>query len=78
MPAVAVVTLVLAGVIIAAAALGLLRVIGHLVAHRGGHALHTAFAAQVLEESDAWTLVEAPMRPQHADVPAAVAVKEPA
>jgi len=31
--------------------------IGHLVAHRGGHALHTAFAAQVLEERDAWTLV---------------------
>ena len=25
-------------------------IIGHLVAHRGGHALHTAFAAQVLEE----------------------------
>ena len=33
-------------------------VIGHLVAHRGGHALHTAFAAQVLAEADAWTLVE--------------------
>jgi UDP-3-O-[3-hydroxymyristoyl] N-acetylglucosamine deacetylase len=32
--------------------------IGHLVAHRGGHALHTEFAAQVLQESDAWTLVE--------------------
>jgi len=32
--------------------------IGHLVAHRGGHALHTAFAAQVLEESEAWMLVE--------------------
>jgi UDP-3-O-[3-hydroxymyristoyl] N-acetylglucosamine deacetylase len=32
--------------------------IGHLVAHRGGHALHTAFAAKVLEESDAWMLVE--------------------
>jgi UDP-3-O-[3-hydroxymyristoyl] N-acetylglucosamine deacetylase len=32
--------------------------IGHLVAHRGGHALHTAFAAQVLAESDAWTLVD--------------------
>jgi UDP-3-O-acyl-N-acetylglucosamine deacetylase len=32
--------------------------IGHLVAHRGGHALHTAFAATVLEESDAWTLVD--------------------
>jgi len=32
--------------------------IGHLVAHRGGHALHTAFAAKILEERDAWTLVE--------------------
>ena len=32
--------------------------IGHLVAHRGGHALHTAFAARILEETDAWTLVE--------------------
>src|SRR5512134_2191836 len=35
-------------------------IVGHLVAHRGGHALHTAFAAQVLEERDAWTLVESP------------------
>ena len=34
-------------------------VIGHLVAHRGGHALHTAFAAKVLEEVDAWRIVEA-------------------
>ena len=34
--------------------------IGHLVAHRGGHGLHTAFAAQVLADQDAWTLVEAP------------------
>lgn len=51
-------------------------VIGHLVAHRGGHALHTAFAAQVLEESDAWTLVDAPEQPQRADVAAAIAVKE--
>jgi UDP-3-O-[3-hydroxymyristoyl] N-acetylglucosamine deacetylase len=33
-------------------------VIGHLVAHRGGHALHTAFAARILEEQDAWRLVE--------------------
>jgi UDP-3-O-[3-hydroxymyristoyl] N-acetylglucosamine deacetylase len=33
-------------------------VIGHLVAHRGGHALHTAFAARILEEADAWRLVE--------------------
>jgi UDP-3-O-[3-hydroxymyristoyl] N-acetylglucosamine deacetylase len=37
--------------------------IGHLVAHRGGHALHTAFAAQVLEERDAWELVESPIEP---------------
>jgi UDP-3-O-[3-hydroxymyristoyl] N-acetylglucosamine deacetylase len=34
-------------------------VVGHLVAHRGGHALHTAFAARILEESDAWRLVDA-------------------
>ena len=33
-------------------------VIGHVVAHRGGHALHTAFAARMLEEADAWRLVE--------------------
>jgi UDP-3-O-[3-hydroxymyristoyl] N-acetylglucosamine deacetylase len=33
-------------------------VIGHLVAHRGGHALHTAFAAKILEEVDAWRIVE--------------------
>ena len=38
-------------------------IIGHLVAHRGGHALHTAFAAQVLEERDAWTLVESAVDP---------------
>ncbi|CAN5449734.1 MAG: UDP-3-O-acyl-N-acetylglucosamine deacetylase [Acidobacteria bacterium] len=35
-------------------------VVGHLVAHRGGHALHTAFAAKILEETDAWQLVESP------------------
>jgi UDP-3-O-[3-hydroxymyristoyl] N-acetylglucosamine deacetylase len=34
-------------------------VVGHLVAHRGGHALHTAFAAKILEETDAWRLVDA-------------------
>jgi UDP-3-O-[3-hydroxymyristoyl] N-acetylglucosamine deacetylase len=43
-------------------------IIGHLVAHRGGHALHTAFAAQVLEERDAWSLVDSPV-----EVPASVA-----
>src|SRR3954471_22667760 len=35
-------------------------VIGHLVAHRAGHALHTEFAAKILEETDAWRLVDAP------------------
>ncbi len=37
--------------------------IGHLVAHRGGHALHAEFAARVLEARDCWTLVEAPRAP---------------
>ena len=32
---------------------------GHLVVHRGGHALHTAFAKEVLRQRDAWQLVEA-------------------
>ncbi len=35
-------------------------VIGHLVAHRGGHELHAAFAEKVLQESDAWRVVESP------------------
>ena len=50
--------------------------IGHLVAHRGGHALHTAFAAQVVTETDAWTLVEAPVAP--AAAPGAAPVRNPA
>ena len=50
--------------------------IGHLVAHRGGHALHTAFAAQVLEESDAWTLVETAAQPARVGARASVVVKE--
>ena len=32
--------------------------IGHLVVNRGGHALHTAFAAMVLENVEAWEVVE--------------------
>jgi len=35
-------------------------VVAHAVVHRGGHALHTAMAAQLLAEPDAWQLVEAP------------------
>jgi UDP-3-O-[3-hydroxymyristoyl] N-acetylglucosamine deacetylase len=33
-------------------------VIGHLVAHRGGHELHAAFAEKFLRDTDAWQLVE--------------------
>ncbi len=35
-------------------------IIGHVVAHRAGHALHTAFAAKLLQETDAWEIVEQP------------------
>ena len=35
-------------------------VIGHLVAHRAGHALHTALVSQLLEERDAWVFVDSP------------------
>jgi UDP-3-O-[3-hydroxymyristoyl] N-acetylglucosamine deacetylase len=44
-------------------------VIGHLVAHRAGHALHTAFAAKILEETESWRLVEASTRPIGVEVP---------
>lgn len=36
-------------------------VVGHLVAHRGGHGLHTEFVAKVLAETDAWELLEQPL-----------------
>jgi UDP-3-O-[3-hydroxymyristoyl] N-acetylglucosamine deacetylase len=45
-------------------------VLGHVVAHRAGHALHTTLASQLLAETDAWTLVES-AAPGHA-VPDAV------
>ena len=46
-------------------------IIGHVVAHRGGHALHAGFALKILEDADAWRLVEAPRAP--AEAPAHVA-----
>jgi UDP-3-O-[3-hydroxymyristoyl] N-acetylglucosamine deacetylase len=49
-------------------------IIGHVVAHRGGHALHTAFASRILEESDAWRLVDAPVTGVPAAQPVGVAV----
>ncbi len=52
-------------------------VIGHVVAHRAGHALHTAFAAKLLQERDAWQLVEvSDVAPVPAGVP--VGVSRPA
>jgi UDP-3-O-[3-hydroxymyristoyl] N-acetylglucosamine deacetylase len=48
-------------------------IIGHIVAHRGGHGLHTAFAAKILDERDAWQLVEVPT--SQAPVPAGVAAQ---
>jgi UDP-3-O-[3-hydroxymyristoyl] N-acetylglucosamine deacetylase len=53
-------------------------VIGHLVAHRGGHALHTTFAAKILEEVDAWRIVEAAVDPSMITVPVRVPVKSAA
>lgn len=32
---------------------------GHVVAHRGGHAMHYSLAARLLKEHDAWKLVDA-------------------
>ncbi len=43
-------------------------IIGHIVAHRGGHGLHTAFASKILEERDAWQLVEMPSSPSGAPI----------
>ena len=50
-------------------------IIGHLVVHRGGHALHTAFAARVLEESDAWTLVQESLDPASFDSTVTLPIK---
>ena len=49
-------------------------ILGHVVANRAGHAMHTAFAKRVLEERDAWALVELAPEPS-AGVPAAVPVR---
>ena len=46
-------------------------VVAHAVVHRGGHALHTAMAAKLLDEADAWQLVESPSA---VPVPAAMPV----
>ncbi len=50
-------------------------IIGHVVAHRGGHALHTAFAAKILEETDAWRIVEGEVDPSAIGAPVTIPVK---
>ena len=45
-------------------------IIGHVVAHRGGHALHAGFARKILEETEAWRLVEFQPGPSEEAVPA--------
>src|SRR5262252_9543763 len=50
-------------------------VLGHLVAHRAGHALHTEFAAKILEETHAWRLVDAS---ELAPMPIGMPVRAPA
>ena len=50
-------------------------IIGHLVAHRGGHALHASFAQKILEDHEAWRIVESTTE-QAEPHPAVVPVKE--
>ena len=40
-------------------------IIGHVVVERGGHALHTALAAAIVSQPEAWDLVEVPSEKAH-------------
>jgi UDP-3-O-[3-hydroxymyristoyl] N-acetylglucosamine deacetylase len=51
-------------------------VLGHLVVHRGGHALHTALAAEVLRQRDAWQFVGAPANEVPISAPARVPARQ--
>lgn len=51
---------------------------GHLVVHRGGHALHTAFASEVIRQSDAWQFVESPADARARALGAPVTVRQSA
>ena len=37
------------------------QILGHVSVQRGGHALHTELAAELLKNPDSWTLVDAPV-----------------
>ena len=54
-------------------ALGGYPVIGHLGAHRGGHELHAAFAEKILQESEAWQIVESQATGRAAEATPAIA-----
>jgi UDP-3-O-[3-hydroxymyristoyl] N-acetylglucosamine deacetylase len=54
------------------------QIIGHVVAHRGGHALHTAFASQVSKDTESWVLVESPIAPSVVDALVVIPIKQPA
>ena len=52
--------------------------LGHLVVHRGGHALHTAFAAELLRQRDCWQFVEiGDLADRRAGHPASVPASQP-
>jgi UDP-3-O-[3-hydroxymyristoyl] N-acetylglucosamine deacetylase len=52
--------------------------VGHIVVHRGGHALHTALAAELLRQPDAWRFVDAPVAGVRAARPARAFAGHPA
>jgi UDP-3-O-[3-hydroxymyristoyl] N-acetylglucosamine deacetylase len=49
-------------------------IVAHAVVHRGGHALHTAMAAELLEQRSAWELVSVPA----GGLPSGAVVHQPA
>ena len=51
-------------------------IIGHVVAHRGGHALHARFAQKILEDAVAWRLIESQAEEIEASVPVAAPVND--
>jgi UDP-3-O-[3-hydroxymyristoyl] N-acetylglucosamine deacetylase len=52
-------------------------IMGHLVVHRGGHALHTALAAELLRQTDAWRFVEGGATARTRTVPSGVPAAKP-
>ncbi len=53
-------------------------IVGHVVAHRAGHGLHTMFAAKLLQEKDAWEVVELANGVPAPPVPVPLGAKRPA